>query len=118
MQGDPDVGEPMAACGGFGRSTDFGVQASRRGAPGATWLVMGERALEGERQSAPSLIMTSRELAAKMRSSHTPRASGPPRTQRARRVGTVPATLPAALARERPAARGCGAPIANGPSGV
>ncbi len=50
--------------------------------------------------------------------SRPPRASGPTRTWRARRVGTVPATLPAALARERPAARGCGAPIATGPSGV
>lgn len=101
-------------------------------------LVMGERALEGERQAVPSLIMTSRELArnpgllasvtegaahgrailgSSLRSRATafgsprpPRASGPTRTQRARRVGTVPATLTATLARERPAARGCGAP--------
>ncbi|MEU6227140.1 hypothetical protein [Streptomyces sp. NPDC047042] len=29
--------------------------------------LMGERALEGDRQSVPSLIMTSRELAAEIR---------------------------------------------------
>ncbi|MFI1768933.1 helix-turn-helix domain-containing protein [Streptomyces sp. NPDC020800] len=94
-------------------SAGFGIQGSRRGEREGDLekaLVMGERALEGERQSVPSLIMTSRGLAAEMSSSHPPRASGPTRTQRARRVGTVPATLPATLARERPAERGCGAP--------
>ncbi|GED86430.1 hypothetical protein TNCT6_35150 [Streptomyces sp. 6-11-2] len=102
----------MAACVGFGRSAGFGLQGSRRGAREGDLeqaLVMGERALEGERQSVPSLIVTGRELAAEMRSPHPPRASGPTWTWRARRVGTVPAALPAALARERPAARGCGA---------
>ncbi|MEU9371718.1 HAD hydrolase-like protein [Streptomyces avermitilis] len=78
--------------------------------PGSEIFHTAAEAVGGERQSVPSLIMTSRELAAEMRSSHPPRASGSTRTQRARRVGTVSATLPATLARERPAARGCGAP--------
>ncbi|NGO76763.1 XRE family transcriptional regulator [Streptomyces sp. YC504] len=44
----------------------LGVTAAREGDLEQA-LVMGERALEGERQSVPSLIMTSRELAAEMR---------------------------------------------------
>ncbi|MEI5136322.1 XRE family transcriptional regulator [Streptomyces libani] len=44
----------------------LGVTAAREGDLEQA-LLMGERALEGERQSVPSLIMTSRELAAEMR---------------------------------------------------
>ena len=44
----------------------LGVTAAREGDLEQA-LVMGERALEGDRQSVPSLIMTSRELAAEMR---------------------------------------------------
>ncbi|AQW53407.1 XRE family transcriptional regulator [Streptomyces violaceusniger] len=44
----------------------LGVTAAREGDLEQA-LIMGERALEGERQSVPSLIMTSRELAAEMR---------------------------------------------------
>ncbi|MEU1120803.1 MULTISPECIES: XRE family transcriptional regulator [unclassified Streptomyces] len=44
----------------------LGVTAARDGDLEQA-LIMGERALQGERQSVPSLIMTSRELAAEMR---------------------------------------------------
>ncbi|MHC5902877.1 XRE family transcriptional regulator [Streptomyces sp. S6] len=44
----------------------LGVTAAREGDLEQA-LIMGEQALEGERQSVPSLIMTSRELAAEMR---------------------------------------------------
>ncbi|MFE7665999.1 XRE family transcriptional regulator [Streptomyces celluloflavus] len=44
----------------------LGVTAAREGDLEQA-LIMGERALEGERQSVPSLIMTSRELAAEMK---------------------------------------------------
>ncbi|MFF9664062.1 tetratricopeptide repeat protein [Streptomyces althioticus] len=44
----------------------LGVTAARAGDLEQA-LIMGERALEGDRQSVPSLIMTSRELAAEMR---------------------------------------------------
>lgn len=44
----------------------LGVTAAREGDLEKA-LTMGERALEGDRQSVPSLIMTSRELAAEMR---------------------------------------------------
>ncbi|MGY1400618.1 tetratricopeptide repeat protein [Streptomyces sp. SS10] len=44
----------------------LGVTAARSGDLDQA-LTMGERALEGDRQSVPSLIMTSRELAAEMR---------------------------------------------------
>lgn len=44
----------------------LGVTAAREGDLEQA-LAMGERALNGERQSVPSLIMTSRELAAEMR---------------------------------------------------
>lgn len=44
----------------------LGVTAAREGDLEQA-LLMGERALQGERQSVPSLIMTSRELAAEMR---------------------------------------------------
>jgi hypothetical protein len=44
----------------------LGVTAARGGDLEQA-LIMGERALEGDRQSVPSLIMTSRELAAEMR---------------------------------------------------
>ena len=44
----------------------LGVTAAREGDLEQA-LVMGARALEGDRQSVPSLIMTSRELAAEMR---------------------------------------------------
>ncbi|WP_255951008.1 XRE family transcriptional regulator [Streptomyces odontomachi] len=44
----------------------LGVAAAREGDLEQA-LIMGERALEGDRQSIPSLIMTSRELAAEMR---------------------------------------------------
>ncbi|WP_051926743.1 hypothetical protein [Streptomyces durhamensis] len=44
----------------------LGVTAAREGDLEQA-LIMGERALEGDRQSVPSLIMTSRELAADMR---------------------------------------------------
>ncbi|MET8100695.1 XRE family transcriptional regulator [Streptomyces sp. NPDC005236] len=44
----------------------LGVTAARDGDLEQA-LTMGERALEGDRQSVPSLIMTSRELAAEMR---------------------------------------------------
>lgn len=44
----------------------LGVTAAREGDL-ENALMMGERALEGDRQSVPSLIMTSRELAAEMR---------------------------------------------------
>ncbi|MFF7980198.1 XRE family transcriptional regulator [Streptomyces sp. NPDC007901] len=44
----------------------LGVTAAREGDLEQA-LTMGERALEGDRQSVPSLIMTSRELAAEMR---------------------------------------------------
>ncbi|MEO3852477.1 XRE family transcriptional regulator [Streptomyces sp. B8F3] len=44
----------------------LGVTAAREGDLEQA-LVMGERALEGDRKSVPSLIMTSRELAAEMR---------------------------------------------------
>jgi tetratricopeptide (TPR) repeat protein len=44
----------------------LGVAAARAGDLEQA-VIMGERALEGERQSVPSLIMTSRELAAEMR---------------------------------------------------
>ncbi|MDX3757241.1 XRE family transcriptional regulator [Streptomyces sp. AK02-04a] len=44
----------------------LGVTAAREGDLEQA-LIMGERALEGDRQSVPSLIMTSRELAAEMR---------------------------------------------------
>ncbi|MFF0729926.1 XRE family transcriptional regulator [Streptomyces sp. NPDC004134] len=44
----------------------LGVTAAREGDLEQA-LAMGERALDGERQSVPSLIMTSRELAAEMR---------------------------------------------------
>lgn len=44
----------------------LGVTAAREGDLEQA-IIMGERALEGDRQSVPSLIMTSRELAAEMR---------------------------------------------------
>ncbi|MEV5599775.1 XRE family transcriptional regulator [Streptomyces sp. NPDC052496] len=44
----------------------LGVTAARQGDLEQA-IIMGERALEGDRQSVPSLIMTSRELAAEMR---------------------------------------------------
>jgi hypothetical protein len=44
----------------------LGVTAARDGDLEQA-LTMGARALEGDRQSVPSLIMTSRELAAEMR---------------------------------------------------
>lgn len=44
----------------------LGVTAAREGDLEQA-LMMGERALEGDRQSVPSLIMTSRELAAEMK---------------------------------------------------
>ncbi|MEV8524945.1 tetratricopeptide repeat protein [Streptomyces sp. NPDC052000] len=44
----------------------LGVTAAREGDLEQA-LTMGERALEGDRKSVPSLIMTSRELAAEMR---------------------------------------------------
>ncbi|WP_240139649.1 hypothetical protein [Streptomyces sp. MUM 178J] len=44
----------------------LGVTAAREGDLEQA-LLMGERALQGDRQSVPSLIMTSRELAAEMR---------------------------------------------------
>ncbi|MFF9797771.1 hypothetical protein ACF1G3_10150 [Streptomyces rochei] len=44
----------------------LGVTAARDGDLEQA-LIMGERALEGECQSVPSLIMTSRELAAEMK---------------------------------------------------
>ncbi|WP_079105000.1 hypothetical protein [Streptomyces prasinopilosus] len=44
----------------------LGVTAAREGDLEQA-LIMGERALEGDRQSVPSLIMTNRELAAEMR---------------------------------------------------
>ncbi|MFD9461488.1 hypothetical protein [Streptomyces sp. NPDC060027] len=44
----------------------LGVTAAREGDLEQA-LIMGERALEGDRQSVPSLIMTSREIAAEMR---------------------------------------------------
>ncbi|TXJ80011.1 tetratricopeptide repeat protein [Streptomyces lavendulae] len=44
----------------------LGVTAAREGDLEQA-LIHGERALQGERQSVPSLIMTSRELAAVMR---------------------------------------------------
>jgi len=44
----------------------LGVTAARAGDLEQA-IIMGERALEGDRQSVPSLIMTSRELAAEMR---------------------------------------------------
>jgi tetratricopeptide (TPR) repeat protein len=44
----------------------LGVTAARDGDLEQA-LIMGERALEGDRQSVPSLIMTSRELAAEMK---------------------------------------------------
>jgi hypothetical protein len=44
----------------------LGVTAARQGDLEQA-LIMGEQALEGDRQSVPSLIMTSRELAAEMR---------------------------------------------------
>ncbi|MDI3417903.1 XRE family transcriptional regulator [Streptomyces luteolus] len=44
----------------------LGVTAAREGDLDQA-LIMGERALQGDRQSVPSLIMTSRELAAEMR---------------------------------------------------
>ncbi|MFD9034246.1 hypothetical protein ACFVZW_24350 [Streptomyces sp. NPDC059567] len=53
----------------------LGVTAAREGDLEQA-LIMGERALQGDRQSVPSLIMTSRELAAevKRRYSHEPSA--------------------------------------------
>jgi hypothetical protein len=48
----------------------LGVTAAREGDLEQA-LTMGERALEGDRQSVPSLIMTSRELAAEMRSRYS-----------------------------------------------
>ncbi|MEV5907433.1 hypothetical protein AB0M00_00805 [Streptomyces chartreusis] len=44
----------------------LGVTAAREGDLEQA-LIMGERALEGDRRSVPSLIMTSRELASEMR---------------------------------------------------
>ncbi|QTA31556.1 hypothetical protein JHY03_16910 [Streptomyces sp. CA-256286] len=44
----------------------LGVTAAREGDLEQA-LIHGERALQGDRQSVPSLIMTSRELAAVMR---------------------------------------------------
>lgn len=44
----------------------LGVTAAREGDLEQA-LTMGERALDGDRQSVPSLIMTSRELAAEMK---------------------------------------------------
>lgn len=44
----------------------LGVTAAREGDLEQA-LIMGERALEGDRQSVPSHIMTSRELAAEIR---------------------------------------------------
>ncbi|SUO95122.1 MULTISPECIES: XRE family transcriptional regulator [Streptomyces] len=44
----------------------LGVTAAREGDLGQA-VIMGERALQGDRRSVPSLIMTSRELAAEMR---------------------------------------------------
>ncbi|WP_425829633.1 XRE family transcriptional regulator [Streptomyces fractus] len=48
----------------------LGVTAAREGDLEQA-LMMGERALQGDRQSVPSLIMTSRELAAEMRSRYS-----------------------------------------------
>ncbi|MGW1211388.1 hypothetical protein ACWD5F_17345 [Streptomyces sp. NPDC002499] len=49
------------------RNAEARVTAAREGDLEEA-LITGERALEGDRQSVPSLIMTSRELAAEMRS--------------------------------------------------
>ena len=48
----------------------LGVTAARGGDLEQA-LIMGERALEGDRKSVPSLIMTSRELAAEMRNRYS-----------------------------------------------
>ncbi|WP_406095169.1 hypothetical protein [Streptomyces sp. NBC_01013] len=48
-----------------GARVTLGVTAAREGDLEQV-LIMGERALEGDRQSVPSLIMTSRELAAEI----------------------------------------------------
>lgn len=48
----------------------LGVAAAREGDPEQA-LLHGERALQGDRQSVPSLIMTSRELAAVMRQQYS-----------------------------------------------
>jgi hypothetical protein len=52
----------------------LGVTAAREGDLEQA-LIMGERALEGDRQSVPSLIMTSRELAAEMRRRYSSEAA-------------------------------------------
>ncbi|MDJ0466310.1 hypothetical protein [Streptomyces sp. H27-C3] len=55
------------------RSAEARVTAARGGDLEQA-LIMGERALAGDRQSVPSLIMTSRELAAEMKRSCRARA--------------------------------------------
>jgi hypothetical protein len=72
----------------------LGVTAAREGDLEQA-LIMGERALEGERQSVPSLIMTSRELAAEMRNRYSSEPAAQEYLTRLHDLGTTkPGFLP------------------------
>ncbi|GGY95729.1 hypothetical protein [Streptomyces poonensis] len=72
----------------------LGVTAAREGDLEQA-LIMGERALEGKRRSVPSLIMTSRELAAEMRRRYASESSAQDYLARLRELGeAVPGFLP------------------------
>jgi hypothetical protein len=80
----------------------LGVTAAREGDLEQA-LIMGERALEGERQSMPSLIMTSRELAAEMRRHYASEPAAQGYLARLRDLGqSVPGFLPPVTCHERP----------------
>ncbi|MFC7263489.1 hypothetical protein [Streptomyces lutosisoli] len=72
----------------------LGVTAAREGDLEQA-LIMGERALEGDRRSVPSLIMTSRELAAEMRRRYASEPAAQDYLARLRELGQgTPGFLP------------------------
>jgi tetratricopeptide (TPR) repeat protein len=72
----------------------LGVTAAREGDLEQA-LIMGDRALEGDRQSVPSLIMTSRELAAEMRRTYASEPAAQDYLARLRELGKAkPGFLP------------------------
>ncbi|MCX4909314.1 hypothetical protein [Streptomyces sp. NBC_00878] len=74
----------------------LGVTAAREGDLEEA-LIMGARALEGDRQSVPSLIMTSRELAAEMRRLYAAEPAAQDHLNRLRTLAGGEARFPAAV---------------------
>ncbi|MFD0001266.1 hypothetical protein ACFVJ4_02435 [Streptomyces sp. NPDC127178] len=74
----------------------LGVTAAREGDLEQA-LIMDARALEGDRQSVPSLIMTSRELAAEMRRRYAAEPAAQELPQSTPHPGRGEARFPAAV---------------------